>query len=82
MKRKKIDAKFYSVKGSSELFSFDKETFDLITNANAELARMVTVRDHRIAVLERALELIDRELYGMAIEDFIDQAEKELEEKE
>ena len=89
MKRKKIDVKFYSVKGSSELFSFDKETFDLITNANAELEKMVRDKDLRIAVLERALRntveswcIMDNpnnpdDIYNRAI----DQAEKELEEK-
>lgn len=90
MKRKKIDVKFYSGEGSSELFSFDKETFDLITSANAELARMVTVKDHRIAVLERALELACQEnVENMCIannikkpeEYFINQAKKELDDK-
>lgn len=55
MRKKEIKIKAFSGDSSDKLFSFDKKEFEFIMATNAELAKMVTEKDHRIAVLERAL---------------------------
>ena len=61
-----------------ECLNCENKIVQLFGASNAELARMVTVRDHRIAVLERAFELACEEIVNFTGNCVYDQLDKEL----
>lgn len=80
MKNQKVTVKFYGSNEETEMYSFDRTTFDLIVKANETLAEMVNDKDHRIAVLERENESLKKDVISWADGSIIVNHEKELKE--